>query len=91
MTMTAGTATTPGSMAAGIYDKLNDTFGTVEYEGGDATRQEFCQAIAEAVIEHIQGHADVVVSGTASGLQRDSLTALTLASGTDTRLSSSVE
>ncbi|HET6416668.1 MAG TPA: hypothetical protein VFG22_10275 [Polyangiales bacterium] len=92
MALLAGTATTPNSLAKAIYDATVVEFGTVAGDL-DTDRQRMCKAIAVGIVNHIAVFADVRISTSDAGLQRDNTggNPATLAPSTDVVLAGAVE
>gem|GEM_PF-4500937 len=57
-------------MAKAIYDALNSQIGTLT-GSEDTGRKKICAAIASGVVSHIKANADVIVTTSNGGLQRD--------------------
>jgi hypothetical protein len=92
MALLAGTYSTPNSMAKAIYDAVVAEFGAVTGDL-DTDRQRMAEVIASGVVSHIAAHADVRVTTSDSGLQRDNTggNPATLAPTGDVVLSGAVE
>ena len=71
MAMTAGDNTVAaGTMSKKLYDEMNSEFGLVS--GGDDTyRKNLCAVFAKAFIGYIKDNADVIVTTSDAGLQRN--------------------
>lgn len=63
-----------------IKTKLDTAFGAVTHEGGDAQRAQFCDAIAQAVVDHLT--ANGVISTTVTGTTSDGKTVSGTGTGT---------
>jgi NAD/NADP transhydrogenase alpha subunit len=74
-----------------IYSKFQTAFGEVPVIAEENVRK-FSTAIAEAVVEHIKEHGDIVITTAHAGVQRDPGTSVpTLAPSSDVRLSGAID
>lgn len=81
-------ATTLGTL---MKSKLDAELGAAT-GAQDTDRAAICTALAEAIVEHLAANADVRITSSTAGLQRDPATSVaTLAPATDVVISGALE
>jgi hypothetical protein len=80
-----------GALSALMQAKLTTAFGPTSGDE-DAKRVAMCNALAEAIVEHLAANADVRITSSTAGLQRDPASSdPTLAPASDVVISGALE
>ena len=79
------------ALGALMKTKLDAEIGAVTGDQ-DTDRSAICTALAEAIVEHLAAHADVRITSSTAGLQRDPATSdPTLAPSSDVVIAGALE